>query len=137
MATAGRTARKWLIDQLQTRMLGEVLTTLGDHEIRIRRQEATMSALIDYVRDFRTQADAETSRVAGILADLQNRLDTEDQAEVDAVRAELTPVIDGLKAMGTGGQADPLPAPPAGVPTDDSGQPVDTGAGAGDTMGQL
>jgi len=127
MATAPRAARKWITDWLQNQLLGDILRTLGDHETRIRAQEAGMSALTDYVRDFRTQADAETTRVAGVLADLQNRLDTDDAADVEAVRAELSPVIDGLKAMGTGGQADPLPAPPANVP--------DEGPGAGDTMG--
>lgn len=106
-----RSATKVITDWLQNRLLGAILTDIGDLKRAHRSLEARVSALGDYVRDFRAQADAQTTRIGNELADLKNRLDQGDAAAVAEVSAALSGHIDTLRAMGTGTQEDPLPAP--------------------------
>jgi hypothetical protein len=101
--------RNWLHD----RILGAVLTTLTDHANRITTLEAHVGELSDKLKEFRAQADAETTRIGEVLADLQRRLDSGDANAVAQVSAEMSGVIDTLRALGTGDTADPLPDPNA------------------------
>lgn len=106
--------RQVITDWLQNQLLGSIQETLSEHTTQIRTLEGHMSALSDALRDFRARADAESTRIAGVLADLKARLDSGDAAAAAEVSRELSPVIDTLGAMGTGGPADPLPTPDDG-----------------------
>lgn len=137
MASVITTAMDWL----QNRVLQGLSTRLGEQEKRLaaihrrlNRMENSMSALTDWLADFRAQVNEQTNRISGQLADLQARLAAGDQAAVTEVSDALSPIIADLSAIGSGNPTtDPLPAPPPEVPTDDSGAVVDD-SGAGGTI---
>lgn len=123
-----------VMDWLQNRVLQGITTRLTQLENsdeqtrrRLKRMENRMSALTDWLADFRSQVNDQTNRISGQLADLQARLAAGDAAAVTEVSDALSPIISDLSAIGSGEQADPLPAPPAEVPTDDTGAVVDDG----------
>lgn len=94
---------------------------------RVSKLEERMSALGDYLREFRSEVEAQTTSIGDRIADLEARLSSGDQAAVDEARTELTGIVDELRAMGSGAGNDPLPAPPSDVPTDEigtGGEPV-------------
>lgn len=125
MPTARDTAQA-ITDWFQNRLLGSILTDIKHLKRAHRSLEARMSALGDYVRQFRSDVDAETTRISGLLADLKSRLDSGDANAAAEVSAELAPVIDNLRAMGTGAPEDPVPAPE--LPADDgTGSTTDSG----------
>ena len=127
-----------VMDWLQNRVLQGITNRLDEQqrdiaELRRRtnRWENRMSALTDWLADFRSQVNEQTNRISGQLADLQARLAAGDEAAVTEVSDALTPIISDLSAIGSGNpSSDPLPAPPPEVPTDDTGAVVDdTGNG--------
>lgn len=111
--TAPRRAAQVITDWLQNTMLRSVLDTQRGQEIRIRRLEARMPALENALRQFRADVDAETSRIGEQLAAMQSRLEAGDASAAAQVSAELGPVVESLRALGTGSPADPVPAPDA------------------------
>ena len=106
-----RGAAQIVTDWLQNRLLGAILTDIEGLKQAHRSLEVRMSQLGDVVRQFRAEVDAETTRISSLLAELKSRLDSGDAAAAAEVSAELAPVIDNLRAMGTGTEADPLPTP--------------------------
>lgn len=111
--TAPRRAAQVITDWLQNTMLRSVLDAQRGLEIRIRRLEARMPALENALRQFRADVDAETSRIGEQLAAMQSRLEAGDASAAAQVSAELGPVVESLRALGTGNPGDPVPAPDA------------------------
>ena len=125
-----------VMDWLQNRVLrgltdrlDKQARDLAEVRRRLNRMEKRMSALTDWLADFRSQVNDQTNRISGQLADLQARLDAGDANAVAEVNSALTPIITDLQAIGSGGHQDPLPAPPPNVPTDDTGAVVDESGG--------
>lgn len=98
-----RAARGVIIDWLRDRLLGSILT-------RIDALEANMSALSDFLTQYVDAANAQTTRISNTLAELKARLDSGDATAAAEVSAALSPLMATLSAMGTGSDADPLPA---------------------------
>lgn len=82
-------ALRSITDWFQNQLLGSILSTLGEHTRQIRSLEESMGALDDTIQSFRADVDAETTRISALLS----------------------PVIARLRALGTGGAEDPIPAP--------------------------
>lgn len=84
-----------------------------------------MGAVSDAIESFRAQVDAETSRIGEQLAQMQARLDSGDAGAAAEVSAGLAPVVESLRALGTGTEADPVPAP---VDPEDPTEPAAPGS---------
>lgn len=104
----------WVQDRLRARVLGAVLEILAGHNQRITTVEERMGAVSDTLRAFRAQVDAESSRIGERIASLTARLDAGENVAAAEINAELSGVVDTLRAMGTGAAADPLPDPDPG-----------------------
>lgn len=121
-----------VIERVRAQVLGVVLDTLDRHEDTLTRQgriirklEARMGAVSDAIESFRAQVDAETSRIGEQLAQMQARLDSGDAGAAAEVSAGLAPVVESLRALGTGTEADPVPAP---VDPEDPTEPAAPGS---------
>jgi hypothetical protein len=100
-----------ITDWLQNRLLGSILSDIGDLKRAHRALEARVSAVSDVIRQFRADVDAETNRIGDQLADMQRRLDEGDASTAASISGELGAVVENLRAIGSGGDADPVPAP--------------------------